>query len=383
MSTSVSFFLPEKGTREYFIIAVPDNDLSFPDQFLAVSVEYRDSLDALKLDINSCVYMNIYLSDAAGQEDAVLNSSFYRELHESRAGVLILQIPPMSSKVAILAYHVVPEVSLEKELISVADGPGAATSISTNSYEHHYLKGLTSGGPLSAQDQIRNLLNTVSLFCKSRNIPHKNIIRTWIYIRDINKYYNDMAETRREVFVGWGLSEKDRFPASTGIGGRNKYPDDLLLMDAIIIGGMEDGQVQRMEAALHMPHAMNYGVTFERGIRVRYGDREHLYISGTASIGANGDVMHKDDILRQTERTLENIRALLEGASRSIDELKYLIVYIKNSDDGDLVNSYLKANLADHIPFVLLQADICRQGWLIEIEGMAVSKAYNPQYKDY
>lgn len=83
------------------------------------------------------------------------------------------------------------------------------------------------------------------------------------------------------------------------------------------------------------------------------------------------------------KRTLENIRMLLEGASSSIDELKYLIVYIKDPADGNIVDCYLKANLPEHIPFILLQADICRQEWLIEIEGMAVSKAHNSQYKDY
>jgi enamine deaminase RidA (YjgF/YER057c/UK114 family) len=254
---------------------------------------------------------------------------------------------------------------------------------SNNSHIHFFLKGFNAADSLSAKEQTENVLNKISLFCKSRGIPYRNIVRTWIYLREIDRDYMDMVECRRKVFSNWGLSEKDRFPASTGIGGRNKNPKALVLMDAIIIDGIKDGQIQRMEAVSRMSHAMSYGVTFERGLKVRYGDRDHLYISGTASIDTNGDVIHRADIIKQTEHTLENIRVLLGKSSSSMDELVYLLVYIKDPADAILIDSYLKANLPEHIPFILLQADICRQEWLIEIEGMAISKSDHQQYNDF
>ena len=130
-------------------------------------------------------------------------------------------------------------------------------------------------------------------------------------------------------------------------------------------------------------NTMSSGVTFERGLKVKYGDRDHLYISGTSSIDSDGNVIHKNDLLKQSERTLENIQMLLKKSSSSIDEMAYMVVYLKDPADAYLVNNYLKANLPLHVPCLLLQADICRPEWLIEIEGMAISRSYHPEYNDF
>ena len=383
MSISCSSFAPSNGTKEYFITVNPEDGLSLSEQLSSASKLYKSRLAELRLDLTTCVYINIYISDAINDEGIIRGSSFFKNLHENKIAVSILQLPPMFSKVAIIAYHVVSESMLRKEAISLDNGHGTVVLISNNIYTCYFLKGFTAADSLSAEDQTKNLLNKISSFCKSREIPYTNIVRTWIYLRDINRDYLDMAESRREVFSNWGLSEKDKFPASTGIGGRDKNPQNLILMDAIIIGGIKEKQIQRMETMTHMSHAISYGVTFERGLKIRYGDRDHLYISGTASIDINGNVMHRADILKQTERTLENIRALLEESSSSFQNLVYLVIYLKDPANAEIVNRYLNASLPEHIPFILLQADICRQEWLIEIEGMAISKSHNPLYNDF
>jgi hypothetical protein len=74
---------------------------------------------------------------------------------------------------------------------------------------------------------------------------------------------------------------------------------------------------------------------------------------------------------------------LLEGAASSMDDVMCLVVYLKDPSDKRIVQSYLKENLPVHIPCILLQADVCRPEWLIEIEGMAISKILNPLYHDF
>ena len=75
---------------------------------------------------------------------------------------------------------------------------------------------------------------------------------------------------------------------------------------------------------------IKYGVTFERGLRVRFGDRSHLYISGTASIDKNGDVIHVSDVKNQRRQTLDNVKALLSPHGARLKDMAYIIVYLRS-----------------------------------------------------
>lgn len=50
--------------------------------------------------------------------------------------------------------------------------------------------------------------------------------------------------------------------------------------------------------------------SFSRGLRLDFGAVSVLLISGTASIGPNGETLHVGDFRAQTRRTFENITAL-------------------------------------------------------------------------
>lgn len=382
MSLSVSSFFPEKGTKEYFFIVTPDEGSSFLDQLSSIFHLYKTGLAELDLGLETGIYMNIYVSDARSQDAVVRGSSYFKELDENNIATSILQQPPLFSKVAILAYHIVAGGNFFKERLPLKN-VSTCISFTNKSHTLYFLKGLYDADSYSVKDQTGMAFGVFSSFCKDRGIPYRNILRTWIYLRDINRDYEDMVEARSQIFSEWGFKGHDRFPASTGIGGRTKEPRSLLSMDAIMIDGVQDEQLLKMEALTHMSPAMHYGVTFERGLKVRYGDRDHLYISGTASINDSGNVIHHNNVIKQTERTLENIRILLEESSGSMDDVVYLTVYLKDSADKEAVQTCLKENLPRHIPCLLLQADVCRPEWLIEIEGMAISKGHHPQYNDF
>ena len=125
-----------------------------------------------------------------------------------------------------------------------------------------------------------------------------------------------------------------------------------------------------------------YGVTFERGTVVQYGDRRHVFISGTASINNRGEIEHPMDIAGQTGRMFENIRVLLDEAECSMDDVAHLIVYLRDTADYHTVTSFLKREYPD-IPFVVLWAPVCRPGWLIEAECMAVKAVDDEKYKPF
>src|SRR5450759_671637 len=65
--------------------------------------------------------------------------------------------------------------------------------------------------------------------------------------------------------------------------------------------------------------------SFSRAMRLGFGNVVVLLISGTASIGANGETLNVGDFRAQTRRTFDNITALLESEGASWKDVVLLI----------------------------------------------------------
>jgi enamine deaminase RidA (YjgF/YER057c/UK114 family) len=105
-----------------------------------------------------------------------------------------------------------------------------------------------------------------------------------------------------------------------------------------------------------------------------------LFISGTASIVGH-ETIHQGDVDAQTRETMANIDALLEEANRvvgparySLDGLKFK-VYVRRPSDLDAIEGVLSRLLRPSTPIVYLQADVCREDLLVEIEAAGGSGA--------
>ena len=69
---------------------------------------------------------------------------------------------------------------------------------------------------------------------------------------------------------------------------------------------------------------------------IRDGDR--IYVSGQGPVDpTSGDIVG-DTIGEQTERTLENIDAVLAAAERSLDDVVKATVFVQDMDDYDEIN---------------------------------------------
>lgn len=209
-----------------------------------------------------------------------------------------------------------------------------------------------------------------------------NAIRTWIFVRDVDVNYHGVVEGRRKYFDRIGLTPKTHFIASTGIEGRHARPDVLVQMDGYAVRGLRDGQIRYLYAKDHLNPTYEYGVTFERGTAVTYGDRRHVFISGTASIDNKGQVLHEGDICAQTLRMLENIAALLREADCTMTDIAQAIVYLRDTADADAVRSLLARELPD-LNYVLVLAPVCRPKWLVEMECIALREVNHPEYPNF
>ena len=76
-------------------------------------------------------------------------------------------------------------------------------------------------------------------------------------------------------------------------------------------------------------------------------------------------------MLRQLDRALENVDALLRSGGALLDDMTHMLVYLRDPADFARVDAYI-AERFPRLPVLLLRGAVCRPEWLIEVEGVAV-----------
>jgi enamine deaminase RidA (YjgF/YER057c/UK114 family) len=197
-----------------------------------------------------------------------------------------------------------------------------------------------------------------------------SVLRTWIYAPHVDADYPGIVKARNELFERINLTKDTHYIASTGIQGGTGDRFSRVSMDAYAVTGIPEKNIRYIHAPEYLCPTVNYGVAFERATAVVLGQTDFLFISGTASIDKNGDIVHPGNIEKQTLRTLQNISALLDSAGFAREDLSSFIVYLRDIADygftRPLIDQYL-----ENLPAVYVKAPVCRPGWLIEIEATA------------
>ncbi len=125
--------------------------------------------------------------------------------------------------------------------------------------------------------------------------------------------------------------------------------------------------------------------SFSRGLRLDLGNVSILLISGTASIGANGETLHVGDFRAQTRRTFLNITGLLEAEGASWKDIVRTTCYLRDIDrDYAEFNqertAFFHEQELDPLPASTgIQAKLCRPELLVEIEAIAVFRNSSDQ----
>ena len=118
--------------------------------------------------------------------------------------------------------------------------------------------------------------------------------------------------------------------------------------------------------------------SFSRGLRLEFGQISVLLISGTASVGPNGETLHAGDVRAQTQRTFANIAALLKSEGATWHDIVRTTCYLRDIDrDYAAFNeertAFYQSQQLDPLPAsVGIQAILCRPYLLVEIEAIAV-----------
>ncbi len=134
----------------------------------------------------------------------------------------------------------------------------------------------------------------------------------------------------------------------------------------------------RAPCALNEAYDYERPSSFSRALRLEFGNIAVLLISGTASIGANGETLHAGDFRAQTRRTFQNVAALLEAEGASWKDIVRTTCYLRDIErDYAAFNeertSFYRAQELNPLPASTgIQAILCRPDLLVEIEGIAI-----------
>ena len=373
-------FVGPGGARECFLTVEPDSNLSFEDQLQSVQLRYENALQAINLPPESAVFRRFHLSDVINQQ-SLLQQTAIGATNGSTAVSIVGQPPAVGAKISMFAYHLASRLPVVKRRLSahhlLVEHGGAghlwSTQLCAGAGDHRV-------DPAGQTRQIFDqLLDALAGFGASLE---DHCIRTWLYLKDVDVFYQGMVEARRELFEAEGLTAATHYIASTGIEGACHHRFDLVSMDAYSALDVAQPQIEYLKSLRRLSPTNKYGVTFERGTKVAYADRAHLFISGTAAIDADGRVVHPGDVIGQLERALANVDALLLAGKSGFDDMMYLLVYLRDISDHDKVRAYL-ARRFPGLPVLILHAAVCRPEWLVEIEGQAVAahdEASLPQF---
>ncbi len=365
----IAKFAPKDGgvTEYHVMVHAEDATATYAEQLDAVLSTYYGLLEDTLKGATS-VIKRYFLSDAANQYEQLLAS-----VPEAPACAcsVVEQAPLDGTKIALWAC-----------LLTGTDGgvfKDGLYRVRHGGYTHLWGGSATAGAETSAE-QTSLLLNdyVMKLFAAGGSLE-KNCVRTWFFVQNVDVNYAGVVKARNDVFYTQGLTSKTHFISSTGINGRNADPSVLVQMDTYSVLGTKPGQMKYLYAPTHLNPTYEYGVSFERGTTMDYGDRRQVFISGTASIDNKGNVLYLGDIRRQTERMWENVEVLLDEAGCGFGDVGHMIVYLRDPSDYAVVNAMFAARFPD-TPKVIVLAPVCRPGWLIEMECMATRPAENPEY---
>lgn len=213
-------------------------------------------------------------------------------------------------------------------------------------------------------------------FARDRGFPH--LLRVWNYFPGIHemrhgqeRYHAFSAGRYRALLEAPGLEQ--RLPAATAIGCQS--PDTLIYFLSATEPGVQVENPRQVSAFRYPPE---YGVkspAFSRAMYKDWGTRQHLYISGTASVVGH-ESRHEHDVLRQLDEILSNFESLILNARRlrlaigSVSDLSAVKVYLRNPADYEPVRRVLAQAIGDSVARVFLQGAICRPELKLEIDGV-------------
>ena len=208
-----------------------------------------------------------------------------------------------------------------------------------------------------------------------------DVVRTWLFLDNILSWYGLFNTVRTEIFTQRSLFERG-VPASTGIGGKNLI-GAALVAGAWALQPMDDSTCVREVRSPLQCSARSYGSCFSRAVELKTPGHHRLLISGTASIDPVGRSVREGDAPGQINLTMAVVEAILASRGMGFSDVTRAITYFKRAGDAALFAGWCAVHRTV-LPAVSMQAEVCRDELLFEIEldAMASRQARDAKQTD-
>ena len=236
----------------------------------------------------------------------------------------------------------------------------------------------TGNGKTPLQQAAESAYRQVFALLDTLRFPYP--FRFWNYIADINAHsfgmerYQQFNLGRQDAFLAHGRGVVGNVPAACALGS-TQGP----LTIAFLAGRAPPLNIENPRQTSAYLYPKQYGPrspTFSRASLVQLGQNQVLFISGTASVVGHV-TLHPADVVAQTRETMANIEAVLDEANHlaskpgfDLASLHYK-VYVRHPADLAQIRAELERIVGIASNAVYLQAEVCRQDLLLEIEATA------------
>ncbi|MFH1006310.1 MAG: RidA family protein [Candidatus Latescibacterota bacterium] len=370
------------GTTELYICARPTRDEGrFDEQALSMYENLFHALSEHGAGPRNVITEKVFFSDVDRQflDLGKIRKDWYNHtMHTTEylpATIFLHQPPCHPGRLCELQVYVLFSTGGDEVKVRpIQDAPGLASGkvVEHHGIRHLYLTNLTGGEDidnLSFSEQAEDMFARAEQLLGREGLSFPDVVRTWIYVNDIERDYDDLNRVRTRFFREHSV---DRLPASTGIQGATYPRERACAMDLYTLVGEHPVEIETVHATT-MDEAWEYGSSFSRGMKVAFEDRIVLYVSGTASIDQEGTVMHVGDIEGQVNRMLLNVEQLLEAQYATPGDLVSIITYLKKPQFlAPFYRVYAQRSFPKNAPNTVSVADVCRPEWLCEMEAIAV-----------
>ncbi len=201
-----------------------------------------------------------------------------------------------------------------------------------------------------------------------------DVVRTWLYMDNILDWYDPFNRARDAFFKSRAVYD-GLVPASTGIGSANLYGSAITAC-AIALKPRQPSAVtvEPIPSPLQCA-ALEYGSSFSRAVEIGTPECRTLMVSGTASIEPGGATAHVNDVPRQIQLTMDVTEAILASRGMGWRNVTRAIMYLKKAAYMPEWQEWLRTHCLERLPLITIEADVCRDDLLVEIEVDAIKRA--------
>ncbi len=247
---------------------------------------------------------------------------------------------------------------------------------------------LITGGCVPAEmagdtfEQASSVFRNISAIFSREGMQVNSIIRQWNYIGEITGDSGGMQHylrfnLARSRFYDQALWENG-YPAATATGMDLPAGAVIVRIEALeapfatvtnlaINNSLQVAAHRYSAGVLAGNERALYAPRFERARLLGAGSHEVVLVSGTAAIRGEQSVAEKD-VAEQTRITLENMMNLCTSQTEPVFGI--LVVYLKYARDYAAVKAVIDQSVRA-LSTVYVEAGMCREELLVEIEGVA------------